>query len=296
MVYLGSPKSHIPPDIFHDNHRHTYLSQDIGKMRHYFGFILALIVVVASAPTIPSVFQRASDGSIPTVSAPVGTVQGTIDPKTPSVHRFLGIPFAQPPLGPLRFSPTQRLESLPSSPFDASQPPPSCMQFLVDMTIYTQNILEFNLQGLNGTSAAISEDCLTLDVYTPTPAEPRRSDSSDPKLPVIIFLYGGAFSMGGADIPYQIPAKWVQRTQGHIVVVPTTGSTSLASRTPPGCRASRRTSGFSTSGWRSSGCVTTLRRLAVTRSELPCGARVLALCRRGSTNMRGPRIPSLMRS
>lgn len=190
-------------------------------MRHS-SLVHSFIAFVASTPTIPNVSRRAtdSDGFIPTVYAPVGTVQGIIDPETPSVHRFLGVPFAQPPLGQLRFSPVQRLASLPSSPFDASQPPPSCMQFLTEMTIYTQNILEFNLQGLNGTSHAMSEDCLTLDVYTPTPDEPRPSDSSDTKLPVIIFLYGGGFSMGGADVPYQIPAKWVQRTQGHIVVVP----------------------------------------------------------------------------
>ncbi|KAK1836409.1 acetylcholinesterase [Podospora conica] len=189
--------------------------------------ILVLAALVVAAPTTPNVLParrctppgcspRALEAA-PTVHAPVGTVEGITDPATPSVDRFLGIPFAQPPLGPLRFSPPQKLESLPSSPFDASHPPASCMQFLFEKTIYTQDILEFNLQGLNDTSAAVSEDCLTLDVYTPTPGE---SSPTDQKLPVIVFLYGGGFAMGGADIPYQIPAKWVQRTQKHIVVVP----------------------------------------------------------------------------
>ncbi|KAK3292957.1 Alpha/Beta hydrolase protein [Chaetomium fimeti] len=37
-------------------------------------------------------------------------------------------------------------------------------------------------------------------------------------LPVIIFFYGGAFSAGGTNAPYLIPAEWIQRTQEHIVI------------------------------------------------------------------------------
>ncbi|EAQ83502.1 hypothetical protein CHGG_09906 [Chaetomium globosum CBS 148.51] len=37
-------------------------------------------------------------------------------------------------------------------------------------------------------------------------------------LPVIMFFYGGAFTVGGTNSPYLIPAEWIQRTQEHIVI------------------------------------------------------------------------------
>lgn len=62
------------------------------------------------------------------------------------------------------------------------------------------------------TSPFLSEDCLSLSVYAP----PVRAWGQ--KLPVIIFIHGGAFMAGGQDVPYQIPANWVQDSQEHIVV------------------------------------------------------------------------------
>lgn len=68
--------------------------------------------------------------------------------------------------------------------------------------------------GQNKTAGAYansaSEDCLYLAVWAPRRQRPR--------LPVIMFMTGGAFVNGGVDVPYQIPAQWVQRTQSHIVV------------------------------------------------------------------------------
>lgn len=55
----------------------------------------------------------------------------------------------------------------------------------------------------------ISEDCLTASVWTPRRAE---------ALPVLIYIYGGAFVTGGEDVPYQIPAQWVDGSPDHIVV------------------------------------------------------------------------------
>lgn len=57
-----------------------------------------------------------------------------------------------------------------------------------------------------------SEDCLSLAIWTPSAV------AEDAKLPVAFFMTGGGFSTGGIEIPGQIPASWVNRTQGHIVV------------------------------------------------------------------------------
>ncbi|KAK4198270.1 Alpha/Beta hydrolase protein [Triangularia verruculosa] len=148
------------------------------------------------------------------VDTPLGTIIGTTSPHTPCVRQFLSIPFAQPPLGSLRFLPPEPLLALPTTPYKATQFGPSCMQFLTENppTIFTQFVNQYNLQGLNRTSPFLSEDCLSLSVYTP-PVQ-----FTGQQLPVIIFIYGGAFTAGGQDVPYQIPANWVQDSQEHIVV------------------------------------------------------------------------------
>jgi carboxylesterase type B len=57
-----------------------------------------------------------------------------------------------------------------------------------------------------------SEDCLSLAIWTPANA------TSASSLPVIMFMTGGGFVTGGIQIPYQLPQRWVSRTQAHIVV------------------------------------------------------------------------------
>ncbi|CAE6414041.1 unnamed protein product [Rhizoctonia solani] len=83
---------------------------------------------------------------------------------------FLGIPFAQPPVGPLRFRPpvpwARGNVSVVNAMFDGA----SCEQNVP----YTNN--------------RISEDCLTLNVWKPT--------NVVGKLPVMVWIYGGGFYQG----------------------------------------------------------------------------------------------------
>ncbi|KAF1954432.1 alpha/beta-hydrolase, partial [Byssothecium circinans] len=46
----------------------------------------------------------------------------------------------------------------------------------------------------------------------------RRLVARAASLPVIAWLYGGGFYTGGANVPYQNPIQWVERSQKHIVV------------------------------------------------------------------------------
>lgn len=147
---------------------------------------------------------------IPTTS---GRVSGKVDPSLPNVHQYLGIPYAVPPLGERRWEAPQLLAQ-PDSESQATSLPPSCLQYLdthLPNPLF-ENVLEFNLQGLN-TTGAISEDCLTLSVWTPA-----KTITSSEGMPVLIFIYGGGFGVGGQDVPYQIPAQWVDRAPDHIVV------------------------------------------------------------------------------
>jgi carboxylesterase type B len=88
-------------------------------------------------------------------------------------------------------------------------------------SLWNQNLTKGNLiyngnqndsSGLVG--EATSEDCLYLAVWTPTTAPP----PPDAGLPVLFFMTGGGFVIGGVDIPWQLPTSWVERTQSHIVV------------------------------------------------------------------------------
>jgi len=88
---------------------------------------------------------------------------------------FRGIPFAAPPLGPLRWKPPQPVRPWKGVRKSLDQPP-SCLQ---------------NDQGWNhGDFLNQSEDCLTLDV---------RSPRSSGKLPVLVWIHGGSNRFGGPN-------------------------------------------------------------------------------------------------
>uniref|UniRef100_A0A286XAF4 Carboxylesterase 3 n=1 Tax=Cavia porcellus TaxID=10141 RepID=A0A286XAF4_CAVPO len=93
------------------------------------------------------------------------------------VNVFLGISFAQPPLGPLRFS-----APLP----DASTDPPMCMQDIEKM-----NNSRFSLNGKQKLFP-ISEDCLILNIYSPAKA------TTKARKPVMVWIHGGVLVIGSA--------------------------------------------------------------------------------------------------
>lgn len=93
-----------------------------------------------------------------------------------SVARFLGIPFAEPPVGELRFALPKPVEPLRGE-FDATTfgpTPPASMELPAP---YTYPLIE-------------GDSWLTLNVWTPAPA------AEDSKLPVYVWFYGGSFAMG----------------------------------------------------------------------------------------------------
>ncbi len=114
------------------------------------------------------------DGGAPVVSIADGKLQGHVDG---SVYAFLGVPYAAPPVGGLRWK-----EPQPPTPWtgvrDASQFGNRCPQ---------------NASSTNMTMGSTTEDCLYLNVWTPDPAAS--------KLPVMVWIHGGGNFGGSAADP-----------------------------------------------------------------------------------------------
>lgn len=111
----------------------------------------------------------------------------------PAVQAFLGIPYAAPPLGPHRFARPQ-----PPSHWDGTRPAhhhgPAPIQGAPGPGRYLADL----------SSPEDSEDCLTLSIWTP---------AADPgaKLPVMVWLYGGAFVTGSTSVPAYDGARLAAR-------------------------------------------------------------------------------------
>lgn len=123
-----------------------------------------------------------------------GTVEGIYDTKT-SLQLFLGIPFAKPPIGDLRWKAPQPLANwtgvLPTKAFG---PRPVQAMVFGDM--------RFRSNG-------ISEDCLYLNVWTPA----KRNTTG---LPVLVYFYGGGFVAGDGSEPRYDGANMAKK--GIVVV------------------------------------------------------------------------------
>lgn len=161
---------------------------------------LRLVELAIFASFIPNVLA-VSGLSIQT---DIGTITGFTEYDYPNVAQFLGVPFAEPPLGDLRWLPPT--PKLPIGGFSADQQSPACPQYESSIpSVYDQDARQFLI-----TPGLTSEDCLTLNIWVPL-------NATEP-LPVLVWIYGGAFQTGGGNIAYQIPTAWVERSQKHIVV------------------------------------------------------------------------------
>ena len=151
-----------------------------------------LLVFCAFLPLVPSVI----------VSTKYGSIEGlmTSYPNVPtpfkSVSKFLGIPFAAPPTGELRFKAPQPPNEWKPDVRQAKKHGNLCWQ---------RKIFEFRVKAF-AQNFSYSEDCLYLDVYSP---------NITMSLPVMVYIHGGGYEIGTAiTYPSDILAL-----QGVVVVV-----------------------------------------------------------------------------
>ncbi|XP_018055008.1 PREDICTED: esterase FE4-like [Atta colombica] len=95
-----------------------------------------------------------------------------------SVANFLGIPYALPPIGDLRFRSPQRWNHTWTKVRNATVDGQKCIQ---------TDIKTFKIVG--------SEDCLYLNIFIPYTLDRQKST----KLPVLVFVHGGAYVTGSSD-------------------------------------------------------------------------------------------------
>ena len=127
------------------------------------------------ALTILSLAAHATD----TVTTAHGVLQGTVNPST-GIRVFKGIPFAQPPVGDLRWKEPQPANDW-TGVRKAVQFGPRCAQRPV-------------FGDMNFRSTGMGEDCLYLNIWTP-------AKSGNAKLPVLVYFYGGGFIAGDGSEP-----------------------------------------------------------------------------------------------
>jgi para-nitrobenzyl esterase len=153
----------------------------ISRSHHrQLGFRLILIAITVVCTNVLK--PRASEAAAPVASTTNGAVAGI---QSATMNEYLGIPYAAPPVGPLRWTPP-----LPHSKW--------------------KGVLQATQFG-SGCGGS-NEDCLFLNVYTPRQGDQGQNEGEN--LPVMVWIHGGALVTGSGD-PYD-PTRLVAK--GVIVV------------------------------------------------------------------------------
>jgi len=141
--------------------------------------MLKLMAALAAGASLLATGAMAQSADQATITS--GALHGAVKD---GIASFKGIPFAAPPVGPLRWKAPQ-----PVTPWtgvkDATAFGPACLQG----------------GGMGATNSA--EDCLTLNVWTP-------ADHAGKKLPVMVWIHGGGFIGGSGSMIFYDGTKFAQ--------------------------------------------------------------------------------------
>ncbi|XP_013010430.1 cocaine esterase isoform X2 [Cavia porcellus] len=134
---------------------------------------------------------QAQDSASPIRTTHVGQVRGSlihVKGTNLRVHTFLGIPFAKPPVGTLRFAPPEDPEPW-NGVRNAISYPSMCLQDITAMNTQALKLLNLTMPPI-----PVSEDCLYLNIYTPAYVH------EGSNLPVMVWIHGGALVIGTASM------------------------------------------------------------------------------------------------
>lgn len=132
-----------------------------------------------------------------TVQTSSGAVRGHAAALTANVSEYLGIPFAQPPVGNLRFAAPAPIansnQTINGTNFGFSCLGSQIYPLAANATGLTPAGREIYNEW-NQVGDKFSEDCLTLNVWT-------KPQTGEAKKAVLVWLYGGGFFTGGTSAP-----------------------------------------------------------------------------------------------
>ena len=122
------------------------------------------------------------------VTVDSGVIEGfTAD----GVHRWRSVPYARPPVGPLRLRAPQPVQPWPG------------VRYCHGFTYCAPQDRKYTLLGL-GKFQPMSEDCLTLNVVAP-------ESPPDGPLPVMVFIHGSGYLLGSSATPIYDGAALARR-------------------------------------------------------------------------------------
>lgn len=145
------------------------------KLKKALAMVCCVVLLISAGCSPQSSNSEGSNGDTTVVSTEYGKIQGSI---SDGIVSFKGVPFAKPPVGELRFAPPEKPE--------AWEDVLACKEF-------KQVPSQTRGDGVFG-----EEDCLYLNVWTP---ERILAENKEEKLPVLVFIHGGAFAVGAAADP-----------------------------------------------------------------------------------------------
>ncbi|KAL1743321.1 Alpha/Beta hydrolase protein [Schizophyllum fasciatum] len=132
----------------------------------------------------------------PTVDLGYAKYRGNLT--SPNVVTYLGIPYAQPPVGDLRFRAPVPLNTSGTS------------TEVIDATEYPDFCIMCSTGAAGDVGGAGSEDCLKLNIYA-------RADAKEgSKLPVLFYIHGGGYIAGNpAAWPFE---HWIEQSPNVVIV------------------------------------------------------------------------------
>ncbi|KAG6884629.1 hypothetical protein C0993_009434 [Termitomyces sp. T159_Od127] len=119
----------------------------------------------------------------------------------PNSVAYLGIPYAEPPLGERRFR--------APLPLDTARVSRESNGAVINATTYPAFCVQ-GTTGLGDAGGAGSEDCLKVNIYTPADA------NKESNLPVLVYIHGGGYVFGNpANWPFD---HWIHQSPNVVVV------------------------------------------------------------------------------